>query len=172
MPTTKQTIAQWPFERLYVAPFTQRRGFDERSLTYRMVPMEQARQLTGIRVLDMVVDRLIKGPGPKKPPPRYRGYTDPKLSATIHKLTGLTLPELRMHWHMQVARDLLRYTDLPLTEVMQRCGYTSMPPSAAPSAAGGASRRSTSASWPATAATSASTHCNNIRPLSLRWPPT
>ena len=107
MPTTKQTIAQWPFERLYVAPFTQRRGFDERSLTYRMVPMEQARQLTGIRVLDMVVDRLIKGPGPKKNP-RYRGYTDPKLSATIHKLTGLTLPELRLHWHMQVARDLLR----------------------------------------------------------------
>ena len=126
MPTTKQTIAQWPFERLYVAPFTQRRGFDERSLTYRMVPMEQARQLTGIKVLDMVVDRLIKGPGPKKNP-RYRGYTDPKLSATIQKLTGLTLPELRMHWHMQVARDLLRYTELPLQQVMQRCGYTSMP---------------------------------------------
>ena len=32
-----------------------------------------------------------------------------------------------MFVHMQVARDLLRYTDLPLTEVMQRCGYTSMP---------------------------------------------
>ena len=74
----------------------------------------------------MVVDRLIKGPRPKKNP-RYRGYTDPKLSATIHKLTGLTLPELRLHWHMQVARDLLRYTDLPLQEVMNRCGYTSMP---------------------------------------------
>ena len=124
MPTTKQTIAQWPFERLYVAPFTQRRGFDERSLTYRMVPMEQARQLTGIKVLDMVVDRLIKGPGPKKNP-RYRGYTDPKLSATVHKLTGLTLPELRLHWHMQVARDLLRYTDLPLAEVARRSGLGS-----------------------------------------------
>lgn len=126
MPTTKQTIAQWPFERLYVPPFTQKRGFDERSLTYKMVPMESARQLTGIRVLDMVVDRLIKGPGPQKNP-RYRGYTDPKLSATVRELTGLTLPELRLHWHMQVARDLLRYTELPLTEVMQRCGYTSMP---------------------------------------------
>ena len=90
------------------------------------VPIEQARQLTGIKVLDSVVDRLIKGPGPKKNP-RYRGYTDPKLSATVHKLTGLTLPELRLHWHMQVARDLLRYTELPLTEVMQRCGYTSLP---------------------------------------------
>ena len=82
MPTTKQTIAQWPFERLYVSPFTQKRGFDERNLTYKMVPIEQARQLTGIKVLDMVVDRLIKGPGIKKNP-RHRGYTDPKLSATI-----------------------------------------------------------------------------------------
>ena len=126
MPTTKQTIAQWPFERLYVAPFTQKRGFDERSLTYKMVPMVSERQLTGIKVLDMVVDRLIKGPGPKKNL-RYRGYTDPKLSAAIQKLTGLTLPELRMHWHMQVARDLLRYTELPLQEIMNRCGYTSMP---------------------------------------------
>ena len=27
MPTTKQTIAQWPFERLYVAPFTPAEGF-------------------------------------------------------------------------------------------------------------------------------------------------
>jgi len=126
MPTTKQTIAQWPFERLYVAPFTQKRGFDERSLTYKMVPIEQARQLTGVKVLDTVVDGLIASALRTKAP-GYRSYTDPKLSATVHKLTGLTLPELRMHWHMQVARDLLRYTDLPLTEVMNRCGYTSMP---------------------------------------------
>ena len=126
MPTTKQTIAQWPFERLYVAPFTKRRGFDERSLTYRMVPIEQARQLTGIRVLDMVVDGLIASALRTKAP-GHRSYTDPKLSATVHKLTGLTLPELRMHWHMQVARDLLRYTELPLAEVMNRCGYTSLP---------------------------------------------
>lgn len=85
MPTTKQTIAQWPFERLYVAPFTQRRGFDERSLTYRMVPIEQARQLTGIKVLDMVVDRLIKGPGPKKNPAiaatRTRSSRSPSISS-------------------------------------------------------------------------------------------
>lgn len=126
MPTTKQTIAQWPFERLYVAPFTQKRGFDERSLTYKMVPMEPARQLTGVKVLDSVVDMLIKGPGIKKNP-RHRGSTDPKLSATIQRLTGLTLIELRMHWHMQVAYDLLHYTDLPLQEIMNRCGYTSMP---------------------------------------------
>ena len=91
MLTTKQTIAQWPFERLYVAPFTQRRGFDERSLTYKMVPIEQARQLTGIRVLDMVVDGLIASALRTKAP-GHRSYTDPKLSATIHKLTGLCPP--------------------------------------------------------------------------------
>ena len=126
MPTTKQTIAQYPFERLYVAPFTQRRGFDERSLTYQMVPMEPVRQLTGVKVLDMVVDSLIASALRTKAP-GHRSHTDPKLSAAIQKLTGLTLVELRMHWHMQVAYDLLHYTDLPLQEVMNRCGYTSMP---------------------------------------------
>ena len=126
MATTKQTIAQYPFERLYVAPFTQRRGFDERSLTYKMVPMEPARQLTGVKVLDTVVDGLIASALRTKAP-GHRSHTNPKLSATVQKLTGLTLPELRMHWHMQVAYDLLHYTDLPLQEIMNRCGYTSMP---------------------------------------------
>jgi AraC-like DNA-binding protein len=91
-----------------------------------MVPIEQARQLTGVKVLDTVVDGLIASALRTKAP-GHRSHTNPKLSATVQKLTGLTLPELRMHWHMQVARDLLRYTDLPLQEVMQRCGYTSMP---------------------------------------------
>ena len=89
MPTTKQTIAQWPFERLYVAPFTQKRGFDERSLTYKMVPMEPARQLTGVKVLDTVVDSLIASALRTKAP-GHRSHTNPKLSATVQKLTGLT----------------------------------------------------------------------------------
>ena len=124
--TTKQSIAQYPFERLYVSPFTKKRGFDERTLTYTLVPYEPARQLTGITLLDGIVDMLIRGPGHKKHPHHW-SCTDPKRSAMVQELTGLTIVSLRKHWHMQRAHDLLRYTDLPLTEVMQRCGYTSMP---------------------------------------------
>ena len=56
-----------------------------------------------------------------------KGQNHNKYSIGVCYEGGLTLPELRLHWHMQVARDLLRYTELPLQQVMQRCGYTSMP---------------------------------------------
>ena len=123
---TRQKNAQYPFEKLYVSPFTKKRGFDEQTLTYKMVPMEQERQLTGIKLLDSIVNWLIKGPGHKSNPHRWSA-TDPKQSAVVYELTGLTIVGLRKHWHMQRAYDLLRYTDMPLKEVMQRCGYTSMP---------------------------------------------
>ena len=123
---TKQRIVQYPFERLYVSPFTKKRGFDERHLKYKLVPMEQERQLTGIKLLDAVVDMLINGVEPRCAASKF-GITREKLSTSVYALTGLTLVGLRKHWNMQLANDLLRYTDLPLREVMQRCGYTSMP---------------------------------------------
>ena len=55
------------------------------------------------------------------------GITLEKLSASLITLTGLSTVSLRKQWRMQLAHDLLRYTDLPFAEVMQRCGYTSMP---------------------------------------------
>ena len=126
MATTRQKTPQYPFERLYVAPFTKKRGFDERNLTYKLVPMESTRQKTGIKLLDNVVDSLIRGGDPRFVADRL-GITEEQLSASIFALTGLYLVSLRKHWRMQLASDLLRYTNLPLQEVMERCGYTSMP---------------------------------------------
>lgn len=126
MATTKQKTPQYPFEALYVSPFTKKRGFDERSLTYTLVPMETTRQRTGIELLDTVVDSLVKGSDP-----RYNagplGMTCEKLSVSLFALTGHSLVGLRKHWRMQLAYDLLRYTELTQKEVMQRCGYTSKP---------------------------------------------
>ena len=55
------------------------------------------------------------------------GGGEQKLSASLITLTGLSTVSLRKQWRMQLAHDLLRYTNLPFTDVMQRCGYTSMP---------------------------------------------
>lgn len=117
---------QYPFERLYVSPFTRRRGFNEQTLTYTLVPMEQKRQRTGIELLDLVVDCLIAGSDPRSVAYKL-GITLEKLSASLITLTGLSTVSLRKQWRMQLAHDLLRYTNLPFTDVMQRCGYTSMP---------------------------------------------
>ena len=126
MAITKQNTPQYPFETLYVSPFTKKRGFDERSLTYTLVPMETTRRRTGIELLDAVVDSLVKGNDP-----RYvagpLGITREKLSTSVFALTGHSLVALRKHWRMQLTYELLRYTDLTLKEVMQRCGYTSKP---------------------------------------------
>ena len=126
MVTTTQTIPQYPLERLYVSPFTKKRGFDERTLEYKMVQIETTRQLTGIKPLDAVVDCLVAGTDPRCVAYSF-GLTRQKLSTLVFTMTGLTLVGLRKQWNMRMARELLQYTELPLKEVMRRCGYTSMP---------------------------------------------
>lgn len=126
MATTTQTTPQYTLERLYVSPLTKKRGFDERNLEIIMVPMETKRQMTGIKLLDAVVDCLIAGTDPRSVAYHY-GVTLQKLSALVFTMTGLTLVSLRKQWRMRMARELLCYTELPLKDVMQRCGYSSMP---------------------------------------------
>ena len=126
MATTTQTTPQYSLERLYVSPLTKKRGFDERNLEIIMVPMETKRQLTGITLLDAVVDCLIAGTDPRDVAYHY-GVAPEKLSSLVYTMTGLTLVALRKQWRMRMAQELLRYTELSLKDVMQRCGYASMP---------------------------------------------
>lgn len=126
MAMTTQKTPQYPFERLYVSPFTRKRGFDEQLLTYKLVPMDTARQPTGIALIDTVVDCLAAGRDPRFCA-RLLGISHKTLSASLVALTGENLVSLRKHWNMRRAYELLSYTDLPVQEVMKRCGYSSMP---------------------------------------------
>ena len=73
-----------------------------------------------------VVDCLIAGSDPRSVAYKL-GITPEKLSMSLMTLTGLSTVSLRKQWRMQLAYELLRYTDLPTAEVMRRCGYTSKP---------------------------------------------
>lgn len=115
---------QWEFDTLYVPPFTKQRGFDEQTLTTVYVPLQFERTKTGVAVLDGVIDRLMAGRDPRRLA-REWGMTREGLSQTILALTGLTAQELVVQWHSRTAEDLLRYTDLPLSEVQRRCGFAS-----------------------------------------------
>ena len=115
---------KYSFEMLYVSPFTKKLGFDEKELKTIYVPMEQNRLRTGLDVVDLVVDKLMEGQNPSVLPWQL-GMTEAAMSTTLKTLTGLTLVEMRTRWRMRVASELLRYTELPLTEVMRRIGYTS-----------------------------------------------
>lgn len=115
---------KYSLEMLYVSPFTKKLGFDEKELKTIYVPLEQKRLRTGLDVVDLVVDKLVAGQDPSVLAWQL-GMTPAALSTTLRTLTGLTLVELRTRWRMKMANDLLRYTELPLQEVMSRIGYTS-----------------------------------------------
>lgn len=115
---------KYSFETLYVSPFTKKLGFDEKELKTIYVPLEQKRLRTGLEVVDLVVDKLVAGQDPSVLPWQL-GMKPTVLSTTLKTLTGMTLVEMRTRWRMTVACELLRYTELPLQEVMSRIGYTS-----------------------------------------------
>ncbi|MBR5395427.1 MAG: helix-turn-helix transcriptional regulator [Bacteroidaceae bacterium] len=115
---------KYSFEMLYVSPFTKKLGFDEKELKTIYVPLEQKRLRTGLEVVDLVVDKLVAGQDPSVLPWQL-GMKPTVFSTTLKTLTGMTLVEMRTRWRMTVAYELLRYTELPLQEVMSRIGYTS-----------------------------------------------
>lgn len=120
----KKVKAQFSFDRLYVSPFTRKRGFDEEHLKVIYVPMDIERLYTGVDVLDAVVDRLVEGRNPSRLA-REWGLSTAQLSIVVLALTGMGLQELQSSWRVKLCDDLLRYTDLSLSDVMHRCGFTS-----------------------------------------------
>lgn len=115
---------KYSFEMLYVSPFTKKLGFDEKELKNVYVPIERIRHKTGMEVVDLFVDRLVANQDTQY---SYwdMGLSRSELSMTMRTLTGMTPVELRTRWRTRLAGELLRYTELPLREVMSRCGYTS-----------------------------------------------
>jgi transcriptional regulator GlxA family with amidase domain len=117
---------QFPLDEIYVAPFRWRRGFDETTLKNIWVPLPDARRRTGVNILDAVVDKLIQGQETKWIARDY-GLTSAQLNSVVLALTGLRLQELESKWRARRCGELLRYTNLSITEIMKRCGFTSRP---------------------------------------------
>lgn len=115
---------QFSFDMLYVPPFTRQRGFDAKTLTNVWEPIVFERKKSGVALLDAVVDCLIRGENPRTVAWK-NGLRDSYLSVMMVLLTGLNLQEFSIKWKMRLASELLRHTDMSLTEVMTRCGYKS-----------------------------------------------
>lgn len=115
---------QFSFEMLYVPPFTKQRGFDPNTLTTIWEPYRFERKKSGVELLDAVVDTLIAGRNPHHLAWQW-GIQPTQLNALTALLTGLALQDFVVKWKLQTARLLLLHTTMPLSEVMQRIGYTS-----------------------------------------------
>jgi transcriptional regulator GlxA family with amidase domain len=115
---------KYSFEMLYVSPFTKKLGFDEKELKTIYVPLEKERVRTGLDVVDLVVDKLVAEEDPLVLPWQL-GVSEAVMSTTFRTLTGLSLVAFRTRWRMRRASELLRYTEMPLREIMSHIGYTS-----------------------------------------------
>lgn len=120
----KLTTYPYDFDALYLLPFTRKRGLDPETLLLTWEPLVQVRRKTGVGLLDTVIDRLVENADPSTVAHEW-GMTKRQLSTSLQVLTGLTLRQMVTRWKVRKVTDLLRYTALPLREVMPLVGFTS-----------------------------------------------
>jgi AraC-like DNA-binding protein len=112
------------FERLYWPPFTRRRGFDEERWVTVWHQFDGQPESTGIPIIDSVVQQLHDGRAVTNVAIEY-GISNSDLSAVLRVFTGMSTLELEHRWRLRVVDDLLRYTNLRISDIARRCGYLS-----------------------------------------------
>ena len=112
---------QFTLEQLYISPFTAKRRYDEDG-NVTWIPLERNEQPSGIHVLDHYLQFLMRG-GYNRPTFCAReGITPAQLSALVAVLTGYGIIEFQQRYVLQVADQLLRYTDLSQEHIARHYG--------------------------------------------------
>ena len=75
--------------------------------------------------MDHYLRRLSEGKDVVKDFCQIYGLRTEDMDALIFILTGMSGPDFRMAYQLRLADDLLRFTDLPLSEVARRSGLGS-----------------------------------------------
>ena len=115
---------QWTLDELYITPFTARRRYDEEGIRH-YDPIERRTNPTGVEVMDHLLRRLTEGNNNISDLCRSYGLRTSDIDSLIFILTGMRGQDFRLAYQLRLADDLLRYTELPLTEVARRSGFGS-----------------------------------------------
>lgn len=115
---------QFGLDEVYISPFMARRRYDEEGVMHYDA-VERNLHPTGVEVMDHYLRRLTEGQDEVTPFCRIYGLRVEDMDALIFILTGMSGPDFRMAYQLRLADDLLRYTDLPLSEVARRSGLGS-----------------------------------------------
>lgn len=108
-------------DELYISPFISARYYDDngqpcyRSLARNLQP-------TGIYAADLLLQSLSTGHGSLTALARRLGCSSRDLSGLIRCLTGQPSDQFRTAYRKRLVTDLLRFTDLSLSEVAFRSG--------------------------------------------------
>lgn len=116
-----ESTAQFSFDELYLLPFTHQYSEDEQGRG-GFVPLEQNLHPTGINVMDEYLQMLHRNCFSYDAfRQKYHAHSS-DLSGLVFMLTGLTQEQFRLRWILRTASLLLRYTDMPMSEVARRSG--------------------------------------------------
>lgn len=115
---------QFPLDDIYVTIFTERRTADEAgNIIY--APIKPRIRPTNVEMLDALRLTLDKSDGNLRTFGERYGLTPPDVNGLVLALTGMEATTFRLAWQMRRVDELLRYTDLPITEVARRSGVGS-----------------------------------------------
>ena len=115
--------AQFCPESFYIMPFTQQRSIGpDGQIVY--VPTERNLTPTGLRIIDDCLYAFAMGGDPIEEVCRRYDLSAEGLSAVFYALTGRTYAEVRDALRLRIADDLMRYTDLPLSDLARRAGFS------------------------------------------------
>ena len=112
---------QYTLEDLYISPFRKRRVYNEDGIG-RYEALEVKTEPTGIEVFDKYLNYLAKGNSGQENFASALGARVADIDSIVFLLTGMRGVDFRMAYQLRLADDLLRYTNLEMTEVGRRSG--------------------------------------------------
>ena len=111
---------QFTVQQLFVSPFATMRRYHEDG-TYEYVPLPDTRIHTGLDVFDEMISLMSRRVCSAGQLAVRLGVKGPDLNGLVRIATGLCLSEFVAAWQLLMADELLRYTDLRMTEIARYC---------------------------------------------------
>ena len=115
---------QYTFEQLYISPMRQKRRYTEDGQVF-YDPIERKTNITGIRIFDEYVQYLSNGYSDLQAFADARGLRREDIDSMVFVLTGMRGVDFRLAYQMRMADELLRYTNMTVSEVAKRSGIGS-----------------------------------------------
>lgn len=103
--------AQFTLEQLYISPFSARKRYDEDG-NVTWVTVERRTEPTGVWLMDRYLQFLMRGGYYRPTFCAEEGVTLVELASLVKVLTGMGIIEFQQRYVLQVADQLLRYTEL------------------------------------------------------------
>ena len=117
-------ISRLTLDDLYINIFRLKRIYEPDG-TIRWEPLQVNRQPTGIKALDHIFQEMSRGNFSLDHIAKQLECEAKDLYGAIKLLTGMKASQFKRAYQLRVADELMRYTELPLDEVAQRCGTSS-----------------------------------------------